>query len=204
MDMKPAKKRLPAYERKKQILLSAVKVFSRSNYQAARVADIAAEAGISEAAVYKHFPSKKAVYLEILSHMSERIITFWQEEVDKKTDALEALRNMGLTYFNRMTRHPEEVRVQFKAIAEVNDEAIAERLRQDHKSYRDFVSKVLKKGIEQGRVRREVDVDALAWIFDAVGILMNMVKLLSLEKEFTRKKLSRIIDHMIGSIKVRG
>ena len=69
------RQRLPAEERKKQILLCAVKVFARSNYRSARVGDIAAEAGISEAAIYRHFPSKKSIYLEILRHMSGRIVT---------------------------------------------------------------------------------------------------------------------------------
>jgi len=198
--MKTHKKRLPASERKKQILVCAVKVFARSNYQSARMADIAAEAGISEAAVYKYFPSKKSIYLEILSHMSERIITFWQEEVDKEQDALDALKNMGLAYFDRMTRHPHEVQVQFQAISEVNDKAIADRLRQDHELYRHFIGKVLTKGIQQGRIRKGVDVNALAWIYDAIGILLNMVKLLSLEKKLNKKILKRIIDHMADSI----
>ena len=70
-------KRLPAEERKKQILKCAVKVFARANYQTTRVADIAAEAGISEAMVYKHFPSKNAIYLDVLKHMSTRILTFY-------------------------------------------------------------------------------------------------------------------------------
>jgi len=195
------RKRLPAKERRKKILLCAVKVFAKSNYQATRVADIAAKAGISEAAVYKYFPSKKSIYLEILRHMSERIITFWQEEVDKEQDPLDALRNMGRTYFTRMIKHPNEVKVQFQAISEVKDKAIADQLRQDHQSYRDFVSKVIKKGIQQGKVKKDVDVNALAWIYDSIGVMMNIAKLLSFEKEFNEKILIKIMEHMEDSIK---
>ena len=67
-------RRLPASERRKQILRGAVRVFARSNYRAAKVAEIAAEAGVSEALLYKLFPSKQAIFLEILQHMSQRIV----------------------------------------------------------------------------------------------------------------------------------
>ena len=64
------KNRMPADARKKQILKCAVKVFAKSNYQAANVADIAREAGISEALIYKYFPSRKEIFLQILKTIS--------------------------------------------------------------------------------------------------------------------------------------
>ncbi len=199
--MPKKRKRLPAAQRKKQILLCAVKVFGQSSYRAARVSDIAAEADISEAAIYKYFPSKRSIYLEILKHMSERILIFWQAEVDKEQDALDAMRNMALTYLCRMRSHPDEVRVQFMAVAEVNDGFIADQLRLDHQNYREFIGKVLKKGIQQGRIREDVDVDALTWIYDAVGVRLNLAKLLSLDEEFNEEIFTKILDHMEDSIK---
>jgi AcrR family transcriptional regulator len=195
-----ARKRLPADQRKKQILKSAVRVFARSNYRAAKVAEIAAEAGISEALLYKFFTSKQAIFLEILQHMSERIVASWQEEVDREEDTLEALRNMGTTYFERMKKHPEELRVQFQAISEIADKEIAERLREDHENYVHFITKVIRKGMRQGSVRKDLDVHMLGFLFDGGGILMNMMKLLSLEKKFNERTVLRLMDHLVESI----
>ena len=47
--MKQPQKTLSEEERKKIILKSAVKVFARSNYRGAKMADIGAESGVSEA-----------------------------------------------------------------------------------------------------------------------------------------------------------
>jgi AcrR family transcriptional regulator len=199
--MATRRKRLPAEERSKQILKSAVRVFARSNYRAAKVADIAAEAGVSEALLYKFFESKQAIFLEILQHMSERIVAAWQEEVDREEDATRALRNMGTTYYERMRKHPEELRVQFQAISEIADEEIAERLRKDHENYVRFITKVIRKGMRQGSVRKDLDVDMLGFLFDGGGILMNMMKLLSLEKEFNQAMVHRLMDHLVDSIK---
>ncbi len=199
--MTARQKRLPAEERRKQILKSAVRVFARSNYRAARVAEIAVEAGISEALLYKFFDSKQAIFLEILQHMSERIVVAWQEEIDKEPDALEALRNMGTTYYGRIKNHPEELRVQFQAISEVADKEIAERLRRDHESYMRFIKKVIRKGVRQGSIRKGLDVEMLGFLFDGGGILMNMMKLLSLERGFKEATAIRLMDHLVDSIR---
>ena len=195
------KKRLPAKERKNQIRKCAVKVFARTNYQSTRVADIASEAGISEAAVYKHFPSKNDIYLDVLKHMSTRILTFWKEEIHKEPDAYQALRNMGLTYFRRMSKHPDELKVQFQAISEVGNPEIAERLHQDHQNYMDLIGEVIKRGIRDGSFRKDADPDILSWLFNGVGILMNMMNLLSFKGKFNEKTVTKIIDHLLASIR---
>lgn len=195
------RKRLPAKKRKKQILKCAVIVFARSNYQSARMADIAAEAGISEAAVYKYFPSKSAIYLNVIEHMSTRTLTFWKEEIDKEPDAYQALRNMGLTYFRRMNRHPEEVKVYFKAIAEAGNPEIAARLHKDHDNYMRLIRKVIRKGIQDGSFKKDADPSTVGFLFDGVGILMNMMKLLSFEEKFNEKTILKIMDHLLDSIK---
>jgi TetR/AcrR family transcriptional regulator len=199
--MNSPRKRLPAGVRRAQILRSAVKVFSRSNYRAATVAEVAAEAGISEALIYRFFPSKKAIFLEILQHMSERIVSLWQEEQDREENALIALRNMGTKYYSRMIEHPDELRVQFQAISEISDEAIAKRLREDHASYMRSIRRIILRGIRQGTVRPDLDVTSIVFLFDGVGILMNMLKLLAFDRQFTAARAAALMDHVIETIR---
>ena len=199
--MKKIKKRVPAEERKKQILKCAVKVFARSNYRSAKMSDIAAEAGISEAMVYKYFPSKKTIFLKILRHMSDRIITFWREESEKTTDALVVLKSMGLTYYKRMKNHPDELKVQFQAISEIDDKEIARQLRQDHSNYMKYINSVLEKGMEQGVIRKDLDAELTAFLFNGGGIVMNMMKLLSFDKVVNERYIERIIQLFVDSIR---
>lgn len=199
--MNKIKKRFSAEERRKQILRSAVRVFAQSNYRAARIVDIASEAGISEATIYKYFPSKKAIFLEILTYMSERIIILWEREYEREPDALKTLRAMGNTYYERMMKHPEELKVHFQAVSEVNDTDIAERLRLDHERYVQFITKVLEKGVRQGTIRNDRNIYTMAWLVNGIGILMNMVKLLSFDTVFNETIITQIIDHLIESVK---
>jgi len=199
--MKPPKKRLPAKERKKQILKSAVTVFARSNYRSAKVMEIAAEVDISEAMVYKYFPTKKSIFLNILEHMSARIITFWKEEVEKEPDALTALKKMGLAYYERMKEHPNELKVQFQAISEIDDEDIARQLRQDHLKYIGFINSVLKKGVQQGIVKKNLNTEEIAFLINGGGIVLNMMKLLSFELTSFKTAPEALLDHFIEMIR---
>jgi len=58
--------RLPANERRAVILANARAVFAQSGYEAARTQEIARRSGVSEALMYRHFPSKEALYRAVL------------------------------------------------------------------------------------------------------------------------------------------
>jgi AcrR family transcriptional regulator len=55
-------KRLKAEERKQSILRAAAPIIAKSGFSGTSVRDIALAAGVSEALLYKHFPSKQALY----------------------------------------------------------------------------------------------------------------------------------------------
>lgn len=195
--MAGSKNRLPAEERRKQILKCAIRVFARSNYRKTRVADIAAEAGISEAMIYKHFPSKKSIFIEILHEMSERMISRLREKGNEEEKALEAIRNMAKTFYNLILNHPYEVKVQFQAISEIDDKEIADRLHKDHEDYMHFIRSVIERGIQQGTVRKDLDVDTLVLLLDGVGVFIELMKLLSFEKHFTETTVVKMTDSLV-------
>lgn len=61
-DSNPAHRRLPAPERREQILAAARKAFAESGFSGTRVADISKVAGVNEAILYRHFDSKEALF----------------------------------------------------------------------------------------------------------------------------------------------
>lgn len=65
-DVPMTRQKLAGNERKALILESARVVFSRQGYAAARTQEIARHAGVSEALMYRHFPSKEALYRAVL------------------------------------------------------------------------------------------------------------------------------------------
>jgi AcrR family transcriptional regulator len=59
-------RRLPADERRAQVLHEASRLFGSHGFSGTTTRDIAAAVGITEAALYRYYPSKEAMYAAIL------------------------------------------------------------------------------------------------------------------------------------------
>ncbi len=58
--------RIPAAERRALLLRAAGRLFAERGYGGTRIDDVAAAAGVTKPIVYRHFESKKALYLALL------------------------------------------------------------------------------------------------------------------------------------------
>jgi len=61
--------RLSARDRRRQILDIASGIFARKGYQGATTREIAEEAGVNEALLFRHFPSKESLYWTMLEEL---------------------------------------------------------------------------------------------------------------------------------------
>lgn len=92
----PRRKYLRAEERRRQIILAAQEVFSRSNLQGARTRDIAKAAEVNQATLFEHFDSKEALFhaavveplIEAMQGMYDRMHAYETAETDAELFAL--------------------------------------------------------------------------------------------------------------------
>jgi AcrR family transcriptional regulator len=78
------KRRLRAADRKLAIVKASLPLFARKGFARTTTKDLALAAGISEPLLYKHFPGKEALYLEIQNYNCKTI-----DPVVKKLTSLE-------------------------------------------------------------------------------------------------------------------
>jgi AcrR family transcriptional regulator len=64
---------MPRDERREQIQRAAARAFAREGFVATSIDDVATEAGITRAIVYRHFDSKESLYRAVLEGVSERL-----------------------------------------------------------------------------------------------------------------------------------
>ena len=69
-------RRLPTDERRASIAAAARPLFARHGYSATKLEDVAAAAGVTKPIVYRHFGSKKGLYLALLQRHEEDLPTF--------------------------------------------------------------------------------------------------------------------------------
>jgi AcrR family transcriptional regulator len=75
--IKPAgPRRLPVEERRGLIVEAAGRLFGERGYEGARLDDIAAAAGVTKPVLYRHFESKRALYLALLARHRDDLASF--------------------------------------------------------------------------------------------------------------------------------
>jgi AcrR family transcriptional regulator len=70
------RRRMPGLERRALIVESAGRLFGRHGYDGARLDDVAAAAGVTKPILYRHFDSKKALYLALLERHRDDLSGF--------------------------------------------------------------------------------------------------------------------------------
>jgi AcrR family transcriptional regulator len=65
--------RLPAAERREQLLSIAAEVFARHGFHRSSMNEIAEAAGVTKPVLYQHFASKRALYLALLADAGQRL-----------------------------------------------------------------------------------------------------------------------------------
>lgn len=72
------RKRIPAAERRLALLRAAAGLFAQHGYAGTALDDVAAAAGVTKPIVYRHFDSKKALYLALLAKHEADLPTFFE------------------------------------------------------------------------------------------------------------------------------
>ena len=167
-----AKPRLSAPARRQMVLDTACDVFSRSSYRGATTSEIAREAGISEPILYRHFGSKRDLYLACLEEAWE---SFRAESASAMAD--DPVRCLGVIADRYMAKgnRLRVVDLWIQALTEATeDPVIAKALRKQIREVHDFFAEVIRDGQVRGVVQAERDPVAEAWIFVGGGLLATM------------------------------
>jgi AcrR family transcriptional regulator len=165
-------KRLPAEARRQAVLDTACRVFSRSSYHGATTAEIAREAGISEPILYRHFGSKRDLYLACLDEAWRAFRLASEEAV--AADPEQSLGAIADAYMAK-GRKLRVVDLWIQALNEASDDkVIAAAVRKQIREVRDFFADVIRDGQRRGVVHADRDPGAEAWIFVAAGLLATI------------------------------
>jgi len=80
----PPPTRMSAPDRRTQLIETALNVFSRKGFNGTTTKEIAAQAGVTEAIIFRHFPNKAALYQAVLeSNMACQGFETWMATVQE-------------------------------------------------------------------------------------------------------------------------
>jgi AcrR family transcriptional regulator len=106
-----------AADRRRELLDAAVRVFARKGFRAARVGDIAEEAGVAHGLLYHYFRSKEEV-LETIFRDTWQLLVVETERIEGSgLDLREQLRRFARIYLGSWLMTPELIGVLVREIA---------------------------------------------------------------------------------------
>jgi AcrR family transcriptional regulator len=165
-------KRLPREARRQAVLDTACRVFSRSSYRGATTAEIAREAGISEPILYRHFGSKRDLYLACVDQAWDELRTVADEA--RASDPGGCLGAVMSAYMASRSR-VRLIDLWVQGLTEASeDAAIAKALKRQIRDVHAYFVALICESQESGDVHRDRDPVAEAWIFVASGLLATV------------------------------
>src|SRR5512138_3865835 len=99
-------KRLPASERRAQLIDVGRTVFAKRGYEAASVEDIADRAKVSKPIVYEHFGGKEGLYAVVVDREMDYVVTRIAEAISSGTPR-ERLEAAALAFLSYVKEHPD-------------------------------------------------------------------------------------------------
>jgi AcrR family transcriptional regulator len=175
--------RLSGPERRAAVVETACRVFAKSSYHGSTTAQIARETGVTEPVLYRHFASKRELYIACLDSVWQQVRALWEKAVEREPDPANWLKAIGKAYLEARTSARivlVDLWIQALTVA-ADDPEIRRALREQVREVHEFVAALIRRAQENGGVVPDRDPDAEAWIFISLGLLST-------------------IDHRLGSL----
>lgn len=165
--------RLPTEERQADIVAATLALARGVSPALITTGDIAAEVGVTQGALFKHFPSKDAIWLATMQWIRDRLLAALNAAAQEADDPLDALQAVFRAHVEFVAAHPGAPRFIFHELQQPGDTPVKQEVRAVLQSYRRLLLRLLEDGETRGRLARGLDREAAATLF--VGIVQGLV-----------------------------
>jgi AcrR family transcriptional regulator len=162
--------RLPAEARRAAVLEAACTIFCRGTYRSTTTAEIAKHAGVTEPVLYRHFRSKRDLYLACLEEAWRDTRELWERAIADEPNPAKWLDAMGSAYIHDRRRNLAHLWLQ-SLTESVDDAEIRRFVRNQMQDVHGYVTEVLHRSRAAGGVLPARDPAVEAWVFISLGLL---------------------------------
>jgi TetR/AcrR family transcriptional regulator, fatty acid metabolism regulator protein len=149
-------------DKRRVLLAAAVRVFARRGFHAARVGDIAEEAGVAHGLLYHYFSSKEEVLETIFRETWADLLAAVRDVEESGEPAQEQLRQVAAILVRSWRRDPDLVRVLVRGVARSSE---LDRRVGDVGDAFAAIERIVRRGQEAGELRPELDARLTSVIF---------------------------------------
>jgi TetR/AcrR family fatty acid metabolism transcriptional regulator len=155
------------------ILEAAVKVFAQQGFHQSTIAQIAKEAGVADGTIYLYFKNKDDILVQFFSHRAKQVFESFREDVDQAQTSLDKLRSLIRRHLAEFQRDRDGA-VVYQVETHQSSRLAEEQIREMSQMYRDFISEIVEKGQQEGKIRKDLYVGLVKrFIIGAVDEVIN-------------------------------
>ncbi len=195
------------HEAKKQkIIEAAISEFETYHYDQASVNRIVENSGISKGSFYQYFDDKKDIYLYILNIIVTKKMTYITPALQNPFDHpfFEVVRDMNRCGLQFAKEHPRFMRIGNRFLQDKTHPIFLEVMAGNEKIATDVYEQLLKRAIEKGDIRKDIDVPFTAHMLFSLSSQMvtfnaNMTQDVWLDNMMA--SLDKLLDLMANGLK---
>lgn len=145
--------RLPAAERRSQILHVALHEFASHGYHGTSMNDVADSAGVTKPVLYQHFASKRALYLALIDDVAAGMLEAIGKATHNARDGRSQTEGGIVAYFEWVANHRDEFVLLFGSGAR-RDEEFATAVRKVERNVAEAIAPLIDAGLDPQHQRR--------------------------------------------------
>lgn len=192
--------RMGSTERKRLITSAALEVVASDGLEGATTSRIAQAAGLSPAALYKHFANRHELIIAALDTLYDHMYQVLFGSTSE-TDVLERLRSIGRLHSALVASGKGSfIYPVFEFLAAPPESGLrqAQGLRQLQMIH--SLAAIVEEGKEQGSIRPDVDSEQIAWALHAVWWAEDISHLMGLEQFVTAGRSATILNDIFSRL----
>ncbi len=166
-------KHLPADERRAETVQAVVELAATQNPKEITTAAIAKHMGVTQGALFKHFPSKESILEAVMEWVAEHLLTRVDQAAAAAPSPLAALEAIFMTHIHFVSEHPGVPRMLFGELQNQNDSLPKKMAQTLLRRYGERLRQLLEAGKAQGELAAGLDIEAATVSF--IGSIQGLV-----------------------------
>lgn len=171
--MSTSMKNLPADKRREVTVAAVIELAAEQNPADITTAAIAKRMGLTQGAVFRHFPNKAAILEAVMRWVSKKLIARLDKARREATSPLEALEAMFMTHIEFVAKHPGIPRLLFGELQRGERTAAKDVVQKLIKEYSEHLQHLIDKGKKMKELAPDLDSEGAAILF--VGMIQGLI-----------------------------
>ncbi len=164
---------LPASERRAATVEAVVSLAAEQNPGDITTTAIAQRMGLTQGALFRHFPTKDAILEAVMTWVAERLLARVDKAAQGATSPLAALEAMFMAHIDFVSEHPGVPRMLFGELQRPGDTVPKKMVLTLIQRYGERLQHLLVAGKAQGELDAGLDIDAATVSF--IGAIQGLV-----------------------------